>query len=280
MHTAFKMRSDDFAIASGGTAMVREALLDWGSHDRLGVVVSQPFGATGAGLLTQLVATAFFDAPGTNRRRAPVYPDMHIIHAGGPWGNHWAFDFWPDYKEAFVAPDREAILAAVNSRGITHLLVPDAAISTAPYRYKAREEALMRLKAAFAYCVSGQVRGGDVHISTRAPAAIADFRRTLHPREFVPIAEREIETDRLRRAGTAAGDDARYGIERARVRSAEVAVDDPVRLMAVDRLADAEQCGEMCETLRRIAPGDAVGMLGEPPFPPAERGGQKKAEPE
>lgn len=267
LHTAFQIRQDMFRIELAGDMASRDALLDWGDRDRLGVVVNSPFGATGASLLIQLVATAFFDVPGRNRRRAPVYPDLYLFHFGGPWGNHWTFDFWPEYKEAFVPADRGAMLAAINSRGITHLAVPDGPIDGTPFRYKAKEEAVLRLKRSFAYGADGCVNPADVQVTTRDAAALGDYRRTVFPKAFLAEALAKIDTDPARRPGTAAGEDVRFGLARTRERLAEVREDDPFRLRAVRRLEQAEQEGSLTELFRRIDHGTAIDMLGPHPRP-------------
>lgn len=262
MHTAFKIKQEMFRIELTGEPASRDDILDWDARDRLGVVINSPFGATGASLLIQLVATAFFDFSGSERRRRPVYPDMHLFHFGGPWGNHWAFDFWPDYKEVFVPADRGAMLAAINSRGITHLLVPDCTPDIDPFRYTMKEEAIMRLKRSFAYGADGKVKDADVTVTTSDAMALADYRRTVFPKAFLTKALATIKSDPARPAGTAAEEDARIGLARTQERLVEVREDDTFRLAAVQRLERAEQLGGLTETFRRIDQGSAIDMLG------------------
>src|SRR5260221_12058737 len=105
MHTAFELKNSMFSVTIDGASATRQDLLDWDVRDRLGVLIAEPFGALGAGLLIQLVITAYYDMPSRKRRMRPSYPDVFLFHAGGPWGSHGTFDFWPDHKEGFVEPD-------------------------------------------------------------------------------------------------------------------------------------------------------------------------------
>src|SRR3954454_9175134 len=113
MHTATQLQADLFAVRRNGKPATREELLpDWEAHDRLGVVMTEPFGAIGAGHLIQLAITAFYDV--RPRRRAPlpkrpedlspdaVYPEIYLFHVGGSHGDHSVFDFWPARKEVLV----------------------------------------------------------------------------------------------------------------------------------------------------------------------------------
>jgi hypothetical protein len=55
-----------------------------------------------------------------------LYPDFFILHVGALTGYHSPFDIWPQSKEVIVPPDPQELLAAINDRGITRLVLPAA----------------------------------------------------------------------------------------------------------------------------------------------------------
>src|SRR4051794_6215608 len=99
MHTARLFDSSHFRVSRSGQVTTREDVFpDWTAHDRLGVVMTEPFGAIGAIHLIQLAITAFYDARPARRvgrRHADaLYPEFFLFHVGGAHGDHSALDFW------------------------------------------------------------------------------------------------------------------------------------------------------------------------------------------
>ncbi len=262
MHTAFELKGDMFSVAIEDKPATRQELLDWDIRDRLGVVISEPFGALGAGLLIQLVITAYYETPGRKRRMRPNYPDIFLFHAGGPWGSHGALDFWPDHKEIFVAPNARELLRAINNRGITHLAVPDRPPHPVTHRFKEPESAADRLKRCFVYGPQGTVDRSDVSISTVHSAPMRNFDHTLNPEKLserrngemgdalTPNALRSTPPEELALAA------AHY-----QSRMHEVARDDPQRLSAATRVAQAITEGKLVEQLRRTSVDQVLNML-------------------
>jgi hypothetical protein len=152
MHTAFDIKREMFAIRCDGDEIARDDFLHWEVRDRFGLVVNAPLGGLGAGLLTMVAITAFYDEPTRKRRKRPLYPDIYIFHVGGPWGSHGSFDFWPDRKDVQVSDDPAEVLRAVNSHGITHLAVPDGEPRKTVHRYKEPEAAIDRIKQYYRDC--------------------------------------------------------------------------------------------------------------------------------
>jgi hypothetical protein len=165
MHTARQLASTQFLITQRGASSSRDEMLpDWGPHDRLGVVVTEPFGAIGATHLIQLAITAFYDA--RPRRRAgrldgrhpdAVYPEIYLFHVGGAFGDHSALDFWPARKEVLVAADPLAVLDAINDRAVTRLAVPDGVPTPVEHEWKEPAAARDRIVSVFAYSPTGRV---------------------------------------------------------------------------------------------------------------------------
>jgi len=166
MHTARQFDASHFTVSRDGRPAAREDLLpDWGPHDRLGVVVTEPFGALGASHLIQLSITAFYDVRPSRRAgrldgRDPraVYPEIYLFHVGAPHGDHSAFDFWPARKEVVVGADSRLVLDAINERAITRLAVPDAEPAAVEHEWKEPAAARDRIVTALAYSPKGRVR--------------------------------------------------------------------------------------------------------------------------
>lgn len=166
MHTARQFDASHFTVSRDGRLVSREDLLpDWGAHDRLGVVVTEPFGALGASHLIQLSITAFYDVRPSRRAgrldgRDPraVYPEIYLFHVGAPHGDHSAFDFWPARKEVVVGADPRLALDAINDRAITRLAVPDAEPTAVEHEWKEPAAARDRIVTALAYSPTGRVR--------------------------------------------------------------------------------------------------------------------------
>jgi len=122
MHTATEIQSSMLTVQRDGDVIDPNELLQWSSLDRFGIVVQEPYGALGAGLLTSLAINSFFELAGRDHN---LYPEIYLFHVGGPWGSHSSFDFWPEGKEVFLGKDPIEVLRAINQFGITHLAVPD-----------------------------------------------------------------------------------------------------------------------------------------------------------
>ena len=88
MHTAHELRRPMISVELGGQPGALEDLLDWDVRDRLGVIMTSPFGALGAGLLVLLCVIAFYDVEKQKRRCRPLYPSIYLFHVGRPWGFH------------------------------------------------------------------------------------------------------------------------------------------------------------------------------------------------
>ena len=61
MHTATQVRAEMFTAAVDGHPVSPSDLLQWSANDRFGIVVNQPYGALGAGLLVLLTGATWID---------------------------------------------------------------------------------------------------------------------------------------------------------------------------------------------------------------------------
>ncbi|MGH6696261.1 MAG: hypothetical protein ACREBX_13345 [Sphingopyxis sp.] len=250
-----------FRILRGTEPIATEAFLDWDERDRLGVVVDEQVGALGAGLLLLFGAAAFYDA-GAKRRRRTIYPEIYIFHAGGPWGSFLAFDLYPTHKEVFVEPTCEALLAAINSRGITHLAVPERTASSDAGPAYELEAAVDRLKQCFAYGSDGTLSNASITISTENMALLGNYSVTLDIGIFDDAMARAGQSIPLQlRPSASPALLEEIGAIRRRA-EAEARPDEPSHISSRRRLEAAIAVGRIEEQLREISAAEAIAMLG------------------
>jgi len=253
MHTARQLDVGYFGIAVDGVASSRDVLFPhWNAHDRFGVVVDRPLGATGASMLIQLAITAFYDVKPA-RREVTIYPEIYLFHVGGRHGNHAYYDVYPPRKEVVVADDPAEVLEAINDRAITRLAVVDGPAEEVTHHWKEPAAALDRLASTFAYDPTGRVTRGDVAITATDRRALVNTSIILHP--TVTYAEQQA-------ARAQAG--ARVLPANEVVVSTDYVGDNipaAVRHHVVEQRRAIVTADGVRETYRRIAPADALRML-------------------
>jgi hypothetical protein len=247
MHSARELRSSLFEVAiDGRPAGIEELFEGFDELDRLGVVLSEPCGAVGASALITAAITAFYDR---QRERGPdffIYPDYFLFHLGRPLGDHARLDIWPRRKEVVVEPEPEQLLAAINDRGITRLVVEDGEPGDAPLEPDTVASARARICSCLAYSPSGRVRDADVRIASN-PVTEGYVEAVLDP---------ETRMARLR----AEGDGGEARADAIAVRAGEVEPQARRRIAAAR--ADLLEDGVPVETYRRIELDEALGLLG------------------
>jgi hypothetical protein len=261
MHAAHQFKSSMFNVSVAGQATTAAELLQWQSHDRLGIVATQPFGALGAGLLTLLAVTQFYAAD-RKRRMRPLYPPIYLFHVGGNWGFHGELDFWPDRKEVKTSSDPSEVLRAINTIGVTHLAVPDAPTRTTSYRYKEPEEAFDRLKQCYVYSPDGTAPGAAIEITTTTPAVMENLQRVALPLEVLAAGEKAVAETPRYQTNTPLAVDFRHYYAVLRASLGDIDPDDAAVVRTRKRLADALAAGRLSESIRRIATKDALDLLG------------------
>lgn len=250
MHTGRQLDEAQFRVRIGGAPSSRAELLPgWHEHDRLGVVVHETLGTVGASLLLQLAITAYYDAR-RSRRQGRLYPEMYLFHVGERHGDHGLYDVFPPRKEVLVPDDPAVILEAINDRAITRLAVVDGPVEPVRHHAKEPDAALERIVSAFAYAPGGRATAADVEITALDARAAVNTKVVLHPKRTYAEQQRiraELRTD------------PRVDEDPA----PQVAVEVPVEVrdqIALQRAA-IEHDGLPCETYRRVAVEDALGML-------------------
>jgi hypothetical protein len=189
MHTALQLDVAHFRVTRLDMPASREDILpNWSPSDRLGIVVTEPFGAVGASHLIQLSITSFYDVRPDRRAAKPrsedpraVYPEIYLFHVGGPHGDHSAYDFWPARKEVHVDGDPRSVLDAINDRAITRLLVPDSDPVPVEHQWKEPAAARDRIVSALAYSPTGRVRSPEWRLTGLRGSTESNVERVLDP---------------------------------------------------------------------------------------------------
>jgi len=165
VHTT-TLRSHDFRIEiDGAPAGLEDLFPGFDEHDRLGIVITSDAGARGAATLILAAVTAFYDRLRAAGEPFFAYADYFAFHIGGRHGDLGMIDVWPDHKEVVVPADAEAVLQAINDRGVTRLLVPDGRPGTPSFARETLAGAERRILDALAYAPGGAVAGADVTVS-------------------------------------------------------------------------------------------------------------------
>jgi hypothetical protein len=171
MHTSQALSSGDFTIhVDGRPGSLDDLLPGFDEHARLGIVIRDDGGGAGASTLILAAVTAFYDRLRATETEFFAYPDYFAVHVGRDRGTLRKLDVFPGHKEPVVDDDGEAILQAINDRGVTHLLVPDTSPAPSPAHRETLHSARRRLRAALAYTAEGRTARADVAI-TAAPQA-------------------------------------------------------------------------------------------------------------
>jgi hypothetical protein len=172
VHTTV-LRSHDFSIAvAGETARLDDVFPGFDGDDRLGIVIHHQFGAAGAGSLILAAVTAFYDDLRATGEPFFAYADHFAFHVGADRGTLRKLDVYPAHKEIVVPNEAEAILEAINDRGVTRLLVPDgpdgpnrptaAGPSGLAFERETLHSAQRRIRTALVYSPTGLTPGADV----------------------------------------------------------------------------------------------------------------------
>jgi hypothetical protein len=262
MHSSRELRSSSFDVrVDGRPARLEDVFEGFGEQDRLGVVMSRPCGAVGASALITATITAFYDL---HRARGPeffVYPDYYLFHVGRPLGDHARLDVWPRRKEVVVGEEPQAILEAIDDRGITRLVVEDGEAAESELDDEVVASARGRIRTCLAYSPAGRVADADVAIASN-PVTEGYVEAILDPE--ARVSKMRAEADAAEAGGRGASVP-RADALRARIAAIESRlgeVEREVRLGILRSRGQLLEGGVPVETYRRIGLDQALGLLG------------------
>jgi hypothetical protein len=270
VHTGKQIFPSDIGIDVDGESVGLDALFPgYHRYDRFGIVVSEPFGTTGASLLITAAIAAHFETRPERRGSGPAYPEVYVFHVGRRFGDHSWYDIWPPRKEVFVETGQPwDVLTAVNARGITRLAVPDVVpgdvdrLSEGPSTWAEQASAHDRLASCFAYSARGEVGEADVVLRELGRRAQENTGWTLDPipplEAMLAMPEQEAKADLPGNAVLA--DNYRWA-ELVRQREHEV---PGTALAAVRNHRDGRRAangGRTIESVRRITIDRALELL-------------------
>jgi hypothetical protein len=189
MHTSHVLSGADFQISvDGRPASLAELLPGFDEHTRLGIVVAEDGAAAGASSLILAAVTGFYDRLRATEPDFFAYPDYFAFHVGRSRGSLRMLDVFPEHKEPVVQDDDEAIVRAVNDRGVTHLLVPDRDVIRSPQLGRdTRHSAQRRIRAAIAYSPRGRTARADIDIT--GPPEAEEFVTAMLGRARAPAPD-------------------------------------------------------------------------------------------
>jgi hypothetical protein len=226
MHSSRELSSQMFEIeeAGGRLSSFAELCPGFTAQSRLGVVVREPLGAIAGSAFIMAAVTAFYDAQRASGGEYFIYPDFFVFHVDCAETDYGMLDIWPQHKCVRVDDNPEAILSAINDRGVTILLVrPYAGDAMSAHRGQLRQHtrnsALSRIEHAF------------ISLSSPEPGAI---RITGDP-----VVERYVES----------------------VITASVKLPEEVRTGIHTRRLAALHAGRAVENYRRLTVESALDML-------------------
>jgi hypothetical protein len=289
MHSSRELRSSSFELRlDGRPAGIPDLFEGFGEQDRLGLVMSSPCGAVGASTLIAATITAFYDLHRARGEEFFVYPDYYLFHVGRPLGDHARLDVWPRRKEVVVGEEPQAILEAIDDRGITRLVVEDGEPAEGDLDDESVASARGRIRTCLAYSPAGRVEDADVEIAgndvtegyveaildpetriERLRAALADAEADAAAASAPPAgAEADAASASAPRAGAeadaASASPARADALRARIASIESRiheVDRDSRMRILRQRRELVRDGAPVESFRRISLDEALGRL-------------------
>jgi len=266
MHTATQLDLRMFAVSRREREVAAEAVFDgWKRSDRLGVVVTEAFGALGASLLIQLATAQFYRADAGRALETAQYPEIYLFHCGRRWGDHRPFDFWPPRKEVLVHGPLN-LVEAINDRAISRLLLPTAEhptweyLTDAPTPWAERNSFLERVVTAIEYDAAGIVEDPAITVSALSTALEANGTRALNPEislEWYRNLQPEARATAL--PGPSGGDETARWLESLLRRADEV--DPDTRATVRRRRQRLVRQGLATESYRDIAGEDALRLI-------------------
>lgn len=187
MHTLNDLNAADFSYRSDGRSVDRDVVMPAvGVGDRLGILMGTGAEGLGAGNFLLSCVIDFYDTLRESKDEFFEYPDFYTFQATADLADYRMFDVYPDHKNVQVDPDAEAILRAVNDRGITTLLVPDRSPRPPDIADITRRSAERTIEQTFLYAPSGRLDGDGFEVSLPRQPVEDWFEATFESMDVPP----------------------------------------------------------------------------------------------
>jgi hypothetical protein len=125
VHTLATLTRETFTITVGGQpGSFADVLPDFSVSDRLALVVAEDGQSFDAAATLLATVTEYYALLRQQESEFYTYPDFYAVHVGRIRAWHAHLDIWPQHKEVVVPTVGEALLTALNDRGITRVLLP------------------------------------------------------------------------------------------------------------------------------------------------------------
>ncbi len=168
MHTADLMKTHEFAFTKNDQeCRFTDILHNSQQGDRLGIVSMTPGDSLTAAPLLLAAIGDYYETLREMESDFFLYPEFFIFHVGHLQCYHSSLDIWPQSKEVVVSEDPQALLSAINDRGIHHLILPHSDKTSGTVMMHAAQAARRRLKTVL---TAGEHKGDISVIPSEAAA--------------------------------------------------------------------------------------------------------------
>ena len=180
MHSYSNLQASDFQYRQSNELDTKANVMpEIGILDRLGVVIRQPFDGLGAANFILSCVTAFYDEYQKENEDFYAYPDYFTFQSDGRLVDYRWFEIWPNHKNVETKQDAEAMLRAINDRGVNLLLIPDGPTSKPEIDEVTRESAERRIDACYLYAPNGTLDGSEFTVQQPREPASKWIQKTL-----------------------------------------------------------------------------------------------------
>jgi hypothetical protein len=200
MHLSKFVARESFAVRIGEdgnrtSGTLDDLFPDWGMTERLGIVLSTPYGAIETSLALLAMTPLFYGLDPERATAKPQYPPIILFHVGQMHGSHIMLDVVPHRYEVLVENDPYSVLAAVKDYGITRLMVPDehgerdlSYVERAPLGWTDLRYLRENLRSVYAYGQeNGLARSSTIEITSIDPRLEESVTEVLTPEESIKI---------------------------------------------------------------------------------------------
>ncbi|TPV48095.1 hypothetical protein FJ661_19605 [Pseudarthrobacter phenanthrenivorans] len=274
MHLSKFVTRESFAVRVGEDGNRKSGTLedlfpDWGMTERLGIVLSKPYGAIEASLALLAMTPLFYGLVPERATTKPQYPPIFLFHIDRMHGSHIMLDVVPHRYEVLVENDPYAVLTAVKDYGITRLMVPDehaehdlSYVERAPLGWTDLRYLRENLRSVYAYGQeNGFARSSDIEITSADPRLEESVTQVLRPEESIKVFSDATEESLAKKMiGETSLEDLEALTPIVAERMNEVRAEERARLLA-DRVGRRNAEGNITQAYRKLSVDDGLSRL-------------------